>query len=72
MPIYEYICQQCGNGFETLVRLGGEQSVSCAECGSPDVRKLFSSFGIGGCGSRLKAASNSCTSCTGKSCSTCR
>ncbi|MFZ2054171.1 MAG: zinc ribbon domain-containing protein [Candidatus Aminicenantales bacterium] len=71
MPIYEFICQKCGHQFEALVPLGGEKGVSCPECRNSGVQKLFSSFGIGGGGSRLKTASSSCTSCSSKSCSTC-
>ncbi|HUU37699.1 MAG TPA: zinc ribbon domain-containing protein [Candidatus Desulfaltia sp.] len=71
MPIYEFVCQKCGHHFEALVRLGGEEGVSCPECRSSAVQKLFSSFGIGGGGSRLKTASSSCPSCSSKSCSTC-
>lgn len=71
MPIYEFVCGKCGREFETLVRLGGEKGVCCPECGSADVQKLISAFGIGGGSSRLKTASSSCTTCSSKSCSTC-
>src|SRR3954469_638087 len=34
MPIYEYRCQDCGNRFERLQRLGqGGEGLSCPECG---------------------------------------
>ncbi|MGB8951550.1 MAG: zinc ribbon domain-containing protein [Candidatus Aminicenantales bacterium] len=72
MPIYEFLCRKCGHHFESFVRLGGEKNVCCSMCRSPDVQKLYSSFGIGGGGSRLKTSSSSCTSCSTKSCSTCR
>ncbi len=71
MPIYEFSCRKCSHCFEALVRLGGESAVTCPACHSPEVQKLYSSFGIGGGGSRLKAASSSCTSCSTKSCTTC-
>jgi len=72
MPIYEFICHACGHRFETLVRLGREKDVCCATCGGRDVRKLFSSFGIGGGASRIKSTAASCTTCSSKSCSTCK
>jgi len=72
MPIYEFMCKKCCHHFEALVRIGGEKGVSCPECQSPDVQKLFSSFGIGGASNRLTASSNSCSTCSTKSCSTCR
>ncbi|MEW5901109.1 MAG: zinc ribbon domain-containing protein [Acidobacteriota bacterium] len=72
MPIYEFVCKECCSRFEALVRLGAEGTVSCPECRSVGVQKRISSFGIGGGGSRLKTAVASCTSCSSKSCSTCR
>ncbi|MCK4431122.1 MAG: zinc ribbon domain-containing protein [Candidatus Aminicenantes bacterium] len=71
MPIYEFTCKRCGKRFETLVSIGAEKKVSCLECGSKDVQKLFSSFGIGGGSSRI-SSSNSCPTCTTTTCSTCK
>ncbi len=31
MPIYEYVCRDCGHEFEILVR--GEEKASCSSCG---------------------------------------
>jgi len=72
MPIYEYACKTCGKRFECLVSAGKDKDVVCVECGSAEVRKLISGFGIGGGSSRIKASSSSCTSCSTKSCGTCR
>jgi putative FmdB family regulatory protein len=41
MPIYEYLCQQCGARTETLQRLGAPPLTECTECGGP-LRKLIS------------------------------
>jgi len=70
MPLYEFQCVRCKKRFEVLVRLGREAEVVCASCGSPEVKKLLSAFGIGGGSSRLKEASN-CSSCKSGTCSTC-
>ena len=43
MPIYEYICRQCGCEFEKLVPRSGTP-VECEQCGSSDVEKQFSVF----------------------------
>jgi putative FmdB family regulatory protein len=72
MPIYEFVCRSCGRTFEALVRLGKEREVFCEACGKGDVRKLVSAFGIGGGASRLKEASESCSTCHGHSCATCK
>jgi putative FmdB family regulatory protein len=71
MPIYEFICKKCGNRFETLVRTGSGKAIVCPTCECEDVRKLFSSFGIGGGSSRPTSSSSSCSTCSSKSCSTC-
>lgn len=44
MPIYEYICKECGCGFEKLVPRAGTP-VECEKCGSKNVEKQFSLFG---------------------------
>ena len=71
MPLYEFACKKCGQRFECLVAVGKEKDVVCAECGSADVQKMISGFGIGGGSSRLKGSSSACTTCSSKSCSTC-
>jgi putative FmdB family regulatory protein len=45
VPLYEYRCEKCENEFETLVLSSGEK-ISCPECGSGDIEKLFSNFGF--------------------------
>ncbi len=57
MPIYEFVCRACDRTFETLVRLGREGEVVCPSCGGREIRKLLSSFGIGGGASRGAAQS---------------
>ncbi len=44
MPIYEYICQECGHAFEKLVPRAGTP-VECEKCNSSKVEKQFSVFG---------------------------
>jgi len=41
MPIYEYLCNNCGERVELLLRSGGETPL-CPNCGSPLLKKLFS------------------------------
>ncbi len=59
MPIYEYRCNECGEKFELFVRsMVKQNSSSCPKCGSQQVRKDISLFGIGGTsGSKVNAAS---------------
>ena len=67
MPIYEYNCKKCGKKFEKLVKISeGNIKVECPDCGSGDVKKVFSVFGV--CGEK-KAGGSSCSSCSSPSCS---
>jgi len=59
MPIYEYRCDECGKKFELFVRsMTKQNSSACPECGSQQVRKDISLFGVGGTsGGKMSAAS---------------
>ena len=46
MPIYRYKCNRCGAEFRELVSLNDGAQVKCPVCGSSDVTKLFSRFGV--------------------------
>jgi putative FmdB family regulatory protein len=49
MPIYEYVCQKCGNKFEKFLRSCCNQGeVLCPKCGAAEVKKALSLFGVGG------------------------
>ncbi len=41
MPIYEYLCQDCGETDEILVSKSAD-NVQCTRCGSVNIKKLFS------------------------------
>ncbi len=41
MPIYEYLCRQCGNRFEYLV-LSSSPAAECPSCHKPDLTQLVS------------------------------
>ncbi|HID86080.1 MAG TPA: zinc ribbon domain-containing protein [Anaerolineae bacterium] len=60
MPIYEYQCQKCGATFEKFVRSSSAQiELRCPECGSEEVRKVFSLFATSGfSSSRLGSATS--------------
>jgi putative FmdB family regulatory protein len=44
MPIFEYLCEDCGNKFEKLVRRPGAEQVLCPGCGQSHLDQQFSSF----------------------------
>lgn len=70
MPIFEYKCGACGEDFEKLVF--GSQHVQCPRCGSEEVNKKLSLFGMSGVEKPFAGAASGCTSCQKSTCSTCR
>ena len=71
MPIYEFMCDDCKEEFESLV-FGGDD-VSCPVCNGKSVKKLIStcSFKRSGGESSSSASSSGCNTCSSKNCSTC-
>jgi putative FmdB family regulatory protein len=65
MPIYEYVCQECGAKYEKLVRFGStEVQLRCPRCGSTRAEKAISLFGTSAAGGELSAtASRSAAAC---------
>jgi putative FmdB family regulatory protein len=52
MPLYDYVCYECGNTFEKLRRMNDDdREVRCPECGSERIERMISTFSTGGCGS---------------------
>ena len=48
MPIYEYVCEQCGQKFEQLVRtMGSTEKFKCPKCGSGKTGRALSVFAVG-------------------------
>ncbi len=52
MPLYDYLCRECGNTFEKLRSMkDADAGVECPECHSLKVERLLSTFSSGGgCG----------------------
>jgi putative FmdB family regulatory protein len=51
MPMYEYLCPECGARFEKLRRMSEADSPSrCAVCGADNAQRVMSTFAAGGCG----------------------
>jgi putative FmdB family regulatory protein len=48
MPIFEYLCEDCGSKFEKLVRRapseGGSDGLRCPSCGQEHLKQQFSTF----------------------------
>lgn len=58
MPIYEYVCQDCGEKYEKLVRSSqAKVKLVCPTCGSEKAEKAFSLFGTVGSSSTSSTGS---------------
>jgi len=63
MPIYEYLCQDCGNKFEKLVRRAADASdTECPSCGQKHLKQEYSTFAAHAGGSPKSAEMPSCPS----------
>jgi putative FmdB family regulatory protein len=59
MPIYEYICVDCGEAFEALVANSRSKS-SCPKCGSKKLSRQFSTFAAHGQSAAPSCAQKGC------------
>lgn len=48
MPIFEYVCNACGQKFEKLEKGSAGEEKNCPACGSVDVKKALSIFAASG------------------------
>ncbi|HEY2842303.1 MAG TPA: zinc ribbon domain-containing protein [Bryobacteraceae bacterium] len=66
MPIFEYLCDDCGSKFEKLVRRAASDSASegvpCPSCGQEHARQQFSTFAARANGGAAKEMGGSCPS----------
>ena len=77
MPIYEYICFDCGTRFDVLRSMGeADAPIACKSCaGERTARQLAVLFATGG-GSRTEgsvraSSGGGCAGCSGGACSSC-
>ena len=57
MPVYEYRCSECSEIFEIFTRSAANQGpATCTKCGSQQVQKNISLFGVGGTTTQASAA----------------
>ena len=63
MPIYEYLCGDCGTKFEKLVRRSSDaDSLECPSCGEKHLTQELSTFSAQVSGSGKSAEGPSCPS----------
>ncbi len=62
MPLYEYICRECGHAFEVLQRMGeGGDDLRCPVCNELGADRQLSTFaGLGSHGGAATAGAPAC------------
>lgn len=63
MPLFEFVCKDCGEQFETLVFSSSDKTeIECPKCKSNNTEKKISIFASSGNNGSNAASSNSCSS----------
>jgi len=76
MPIYEYVCSDCGLKFELLRTLSqANEGASCPHCHN-SAERVFSTFASfskdeGGLTTPIAGSGSSCASCGAATCDSC-
>jgi len=69
MPVYTYICKDCGEKFDLLIGVSSEKvELKCKKCGSKDIEKALTTFSVRNSGSSSGSSGPSCPTGT---CPTC-
>jgi putative FmdB family regulatory protein len=67
MPIYEYVCDDCGERYERIV-MSQRQKITCPKCESAKRTIQLSVFAAPANGSKSSTSSSSSTASSGGSC----
>ncbi len=63
MPIYVYMCKNCGEKFDLLVGVTSEKvEYKCKKCGSENIEKTFGSFSVKSPSGKSTPSESSCPS----------
>lgn len=61
MPLYSYVCKDCGEKFDLLVGVTAQKTVlECKKCGSEHIERTFGTFSMGASGSKASSFDSSC------------
>lgn len=61
MPLYSYVCQDCGENFDLLVGVTARKAeMKCSRCGSEHIEKTFGTFSMGASGRKTSRLDSSC------------
>ena len=61
MPIYSYVCKDCGEKFDLLIGVTSEKTeLKCKKCNSSRIVRVLSSFSVGNSGGKSGSSGPSC------------
>ncbi len=73
MPIYEYVCLDCGERFEKIrLMKEADDPIACGRCESQHTSRLLSLFFASSGGKAIASTNSGCASCSSGSCATCK
>ena len=59
MPIYTYICNDCGERFDLLIGVTSQKpEFKCEKCKSENIKRLLSTFSVGGSNDKTSSSSS--------------
>ncbi len=65
MPLFEFVCSDCNQPFEELVRsVHAIEEVSCPACGSRRIKKKISTFASKTSGGAYSFSASTASSCS--------
>lgn len=72
MPIYEYLCNDCGVKFDAFRSMKeADEPIACKNCHGRNTKRALSVFFASSDGRSITSSQNGCPSCSGGNCSTC-
>jgi putative FmdB family regulatory protein len=73
MPLYEYVCKDCGHHFDTLRSMkDADKLIQCRRCHSENTKRALSVFYASSEGRSVAGSGGGgCSGCAGGSCSSC-
>jgi len=72
MPLYEYVCKDCGHHFDSLRSFkDADKTIACKHCFSEKTTRAISVFYAQSDGRAVTASSGGCAGCGGGSCASC-
>ena len=72
MPLYEYVCQDCGHHFDALRSMkDADKPILCRSCHGERTTRAISLFFASSEGRSVASSGGGCGSCSGGSCASC-